>query len=684
MSGTSYTVANQHDLLLAAAAIAAAGSGAHTISLANDLVLAGDVHIGEGAITIEGNGHSLTGPATLWFQGASPVVLDVANLTTGGLYSRNVELARPDAGGIGIISIGTGLLTIDGATMPSAPVDFGFYGTLDLRGVVTTAQLGTVDAGQGLHIPLAGGGSALLLLTFSTYQWGFNYLLQPDGRGGTLVQPTSAQVSESVSVIGAHNTVLNVPFADVLRAPLVQPALAPLISQVGQGIVAAVEVNPGDTVPATGAVEMIALSTGAYSMPGAGQQAAFVSTVPGAVSVAGGGNAAQVVLSGTGGLDFTAGAGAGSVIAGGGDNIVRIGAGMGSQSVSLGPGADTVLATGGDNTIDVGGGGGLVHLGAGANTLTTSGSGTIFGGAGQATITMTPPGGTLGAPLIYLGRGGSRLDGSGAATVVGWVGSDTIGTGSASRSLIFQEQGGMQAVLGGADTFVGGAGAATLTGGGGGALAFQGTGAMTFQPGPANGPAADTVVGAPGQSLLVQAPGFAQSDVVVLAYGAVTFGGAGDSGHATVVSAGPAVTATAPAGGGALLGGSAGGNLLDGGNATGQIALVAGGANDTIAAGAGTTYIRTATGAETVVGSTSQFRSGLSLTALLQGNATDLVMQHFDPAWDYLALYGFPAGEVAAALAGATTVGGSERLTLSDGTHITFEGFTGLTAANFL
>ena len=84
------------------------------------------------------------------------------------------------------------------------------------------------------------------------------------------------------------------------------------------------------------------------------------------------------------------------------------------------------------------------------------------------------------------------------------------------------------------------------------------------------------------------------------------------------------------------------------------------------------------------MGCTSQFRSGLSLTALLQGNATDLVMQHFDPAWDYLALYGFPAGEVAAALAGATTVGGSERLTLSDGTHITFEGFTGLTVANFL
>ena len=32
----------------------------------------------------------------------------------------------------------------------------------------------------------------------------------------------------------------------------------------------------------------------------------------------------------------------------------------------------------------------------------------------------------------------------------------------------------------------------------------------------------------------------------------------------------------------------------------------------------------------------------------------------------------------------ATTTSGAESLTLSDGTHISFQGFTGLTAANFL
>lgn len=44
----------------------------------------------------------------------------------------------------------------------------------------------------------------------------------------------------------------------------------------------------------------------------------------------------------------------------------------------------------------------------------------------------------------------------------------------------------------------------------------------------------------------------------------------------------------------------------------------------------------------------------------------------------------FAPGTAAAALTASITIAGSQHLTLPDGTHITFQGFTGLTAANFL
>ena len=47
-------------------------------------------------------------------------------------------------------------------------------------------------------------------------------------------------------------------------------------------------------------------------------------------------------------------------------------------------------------------------------------------------------------------------------------------------------------------------------------------------------------------------------------------------------------------------------------------------------------------------------------------------------------LIGFGTAEVAGALAGAVNAGGSETITLTGGTTIVFQGFTGLTSASFL
>ena len=69
----------------------------------------------------------------------------------------------------------------------------------------------------------------------------------------------------------------------------------------------------------------------------------------------------------------------------------------------------------------------------------------------------------------------------------------------------------------------------------------------------------------------------------------------------------------------------------------------------------------------------------------------DLILQNFSiqpvgglVQQDYLSLLGFAPGEAARALAAATTVSGSERLILSDGTRIQFLGVSGLTTSNFL
>ena len=74
----------------------------------------------------------------------------------------------------------------------------------------------------------------------------------------------------------------------------------------------------------------------------------------------------------------------------------------------------------------------------------------------------------------------------------------------------------------------------------------------------------------------------------------------------------------------------------------------------------------------------------MALFAFPMGNANAVEVQGFNPALDYISFPGFGPGEAAAALAGAVVGGGAEVLTLSDGTHITFQGFTALSASNFL
>ncbi len=717
MSGSSISVTDQHGLLAAFAAVSLAAAGSYSITLANDLALAGAlvVNVPKGSsLTLQGNGHALTGSFVLAAGGAGTLVLNAANTDPGSTPTGSlqvgdratVELARPDAAGLGEIFVGSGsVLRIDGAVMPSTPIALsspplsyvqlstsgGLDRTIDLAGVAASAVFTTLDTGLGLTIPVTGGGSVSIELDASAPH---SFLLVPDGAGGTLISGSTAALAGAVSVLGAAGAVLSIAVDTATLPATLQPILNPLSAAVTAGFAipfpaSGVPGGPAPTLPAVASgrtLEVIGQSAGSYSLPGAGAvgSAAFVSTVPG-ITLAGGAANNQLVAV-TSGLAFTAGAGSGTVIAGGGGNLVSIPAGGGGQTVFLGGGADSVFADGGDDNIQPGGGRNIVHLGAGHDAVFATGADTIFGSTGVATISAAM-GGAGSTALTFLGFNGSQYNsGTGSSTVVGSTGNDSIGTAAGGSAMVFLGSGSNLVGLSGSDTLVGNTGASTVTSTGS-PLVFAETGPMTVEINASStvGGIA-TVVGNPSGSLFIGGTGTfngvqtgTNAPLVYLATGAASIN---LSAVATIVAAGPGLSVTGGAGGGVFLGSAGGHNSISAANTgynTGTLSQILGGGDgDTLSAGTTVTEIQAGTGNETLIAGTN-----LNLFALVFGRASQVVLQGFNAKNDQVLLQGFPAGEAAAAVAAATTTAGSERLTLSDGTHIVFSNFTGLTAANF-
>jgi hypothetical protein len=65
------------------------------------------------------------------------------------------------------------------------------------------------------------------------------------------------------------------------------------------------------------------------------------------------------------------------------------------------------------------------------------------------------------------------------------------------------------------------------------------------------------------------------------------------------------------------------------------------------------------------------------------GGGTDLVTNVFSAADLQIALQGFGPNEAANAVAGQTATANSVSISLSDGTHVTFQNITHLTTSNF-
>src|SRR4029078_5015236 len=99
--------------------------------------------------------------------------------------------------------------------------------------------------------------------------------------------------------------------------------------------------------------------------------------------------------------------------------------------------------------------------------------------------------------------------------------------------------------------------------------------------------------------------------------------------------------------------------------------------NNLVIGGAGGDAIISGTGPETLVGGGGA--NFFDFYSNLGGAAVNAVITDFS-AIDNVILVGYGAGEAAAAIAGATTTGGSTTITLSDNTKITFTGVTSSSA----
>lgn len=507
----------------------------------------------------------------------------------------------------------------------------------------------------------------------------------------------------SVTVAGAGGDLVTVPFTSVADLATASTAFEAVNTGIGTGAILPFTATSGaaiPTVPAGLAGAVLTHTGGGFTVPAG--YTSFASDAPGAVTLTGGAANGQAVLAGSGGLFFNAGAGSGTVVAAGGNNLLSAYPGAGNQTFRPGDGNNTVVLLGGDDIVFGGTGSNQILTGKGSDTIYTNGSDLIAAGdIGNATI-------TAGAnnPVAFFGPGQTVFNGgSGKATVVSTVGRATINSSGGSQIWLGTFQDVVNSA--GADTIIGGTGSATVNAASGNSFVFAGSGALDWF----GGSGAGTVLGSAAGSAMLHG---GSGTLVALSTNGMTY--AGGTGAATVAAFGGALTVSGGGGGGVFLGGPAGHNVITGGNTpsiilgggagdvltagnsagdviqaasgaatistagtNGSHRIYAGSGPDLISTGSGSSSILLSTGAATIMPG-----SGIDLFAFANGNHPNVVIQGFSPLSDFISFIGFPAGEAAAALAGATSGSGSEVLTLSDGTHITLLGFTGLPAANIL
>ena len=566
---TSFTAANQTDLLAALAAIATAQkplgapATAYTITLTATFAITGTLAIDIGAygttLTIANAGHVITGTGGLDITGQGRVILAGNNTFSGGvvLEGGTLELAAQAAAGAGTTLVQGGrsetLLVIDGTALPIIPIALGsggynnevagFYNLIDLPGIAATATYGIIDAFGVLSIPTATGTLRLRYAgSYSTPYGVASLQLIPDGHGGTMITSAFTPLAAAVTVIGVGGAIESIPFDDGLRNATVQSAIAD-VENVGvlAGIVVPFAVN-GPIVPAfaAGTIEAFIHTAAAVALPDT--PSILVSDAAGVVSVIGGAADNQLVLAGTGGVFFVSGTGQGSVVAGGGNSTVFIQPGNTGQYVDLGGGDDTIVASGGTNLLSPGRGHNMVWLGPGAAQIKSEGDDTIVGGTGNAVIDATK--GIVPAnDMAWLGGGGSWFyGGAGRSTVVSTTGNDFVST-TGGASQLWLGSGTDSVYANGADTIIGGAGSATVNiTNNPGVLSFGGSGSLTVTNNNYYGSNVGTVVGGSGATTVNGTALIFGGSGSLVATGSTVYNGGYYAGTDTIVGGSGAAT----------------------------------------------------------------------------------------------------------------------------------------------
>jgi Ca2+-binding RTX toxin-like protein len=319
-----------------------------------------------------------------------------------------------------------------------------------------------------------------------------------------------------------------------------------------------------------------------------------------------------------------------------------------SDAVVFGSGdaGESVLSSIGDLTFFATGGSGSVVAGGGENRIlvpsTDPGNWSINTGNGDDSVLALGSGNDTinagaGHNAIMLGSGRDVVQSAGDDTVNAGSGRETITAIGKHHDLIY---GNASQLL-----FVGSAGSATV---------FGGTGSDTFFGG--KGP--DLVYGGTGGNNLL----FAGT-------GKATLFGGGDGDQ--LFAAGNQAQG---------LHAGVGNETLFGGFASGADTFYGGTGADQITGGLGSDTFVAGTGSATV---TAGLSSNLFVFTNGQAGGTELI-QSFTSGRDQIDLQGYRKNEVAKALKSQQVVGGSDTITLSDNTKITFAGISSLTASDFI
>jgi len=320
-----------------------------------------------------------------------------------------------------------------------------------------------------------------------------------------------------VTVLGAHGSTASLSYDSAQNALLAQQIAGAISAGVTAGTIHPADSKYGPPSPLPlGATGEFVASTNTVAFLPSGYTDVVDATASAVIYGAGGAN--QQILAGSGNLTFVSSAGNGSVVAGGGnDQIVVAASDPGNWLIDTGNGNDTIRALGaGNDSIDAGGGNNYIQLGAGMDELTSQGSDTIVGGAGDETVLASAAGAGHATDVIYGNSSMLFLVADGGATVFGGSGSDVV-FGGTGPDLLFGGTAGnnfLQAGSGSATLFGGGNNDQLYAGGSAPQQLFAGPGNETLFGGGAAGQdtfyagsGMDQITGSTGQSTFVLGTG---------------------------------------------------------------------------------------------------------------------------------------------------------------------------------